>query len=449
MLRVNFSDRHKHVKNNNAPLLKLHGHTVIELHNHKSGSRERIEHDNTFTDGIANYLLSSGQFNNSPWANSTWLSQSLAQNLVGGIFLFDSAIPDNNGVYPTIMPAGTKMIANGSYGVSNNGAATEMGSFNTQESSFTDSACTFVYDWSTSQGNTGNSGIACVCLTSDIGGYIGYGNSVSNASADTLKALTANQSSNSVRIVDTRKDVCCIVGEYLYNTPMAERNGTTITVYRRRIALDSITLFRANTETITLTLPNELQNVDTYTTMADGLIVVAPEQVAVNASAKLGIYNISTGTWSTVSFTNTTDSGIYFQSYFYSCKHGAFSNKNFIKFSDGTITTLNISGDMNSCYEMADNLIYLSLTSGNYIYDIVNGTVYKTNGSVLSGVGVSSVGNNRFLFSDYYNTISSKYSFTQMFRNPLYLATVNNLDNVLTKTSSETMKVTYTITREE
>ena len=110
----------------------LHGHTTIELHNHKTGFRERIEHDNTFTDGIKNYLLSSGWFDNSPFRNDTWRAQPLYQSLVGGILLFDSEIEDDDGVYPTMMPAGVKMIANGSYGVANNSAVTEMGTYNAQ-----------------------------------------------------------------------------------------------------------------------------------------------------------------------------------------------------------------------------------------------------------------------------------------------------------------------------
>ena len=79
----------------------------------------------------------------------------------------------------------------------------------------------------------------------------------------------------------------------------------------------------------------------------------------------------------------------------------------------------------------------LFIGTNGRIFDKSSGETYLTNASI-------SLANN-----PYCATLLSKNRIminSSVGRNSLYLATVNNLDEPVTKTSSQTMKVTYTVT---
>ena len=80
---------------------------------------------------------------------------------------------------------------------------------------------------------------------------------------------------------------------------------------------------------------------------------------------------------------------------------------------------------------------------GNYIIDTVNKTVFLTNGTAAGQ------------YHDQYDALIlqdlQEFEMTNnwnrsLHKNPLYLATINNLDNPVTKDSTQTMKVIYTLT---
>ena len=175
----------KPVKHKKLGIEAIHGHTCIELKDVRTGIRDRIESDNIVTDG-AEYLLNmhGGLLY---WNRATIGSNEIvpiAANLFGGLLLFNDTIPTS----PTpakFMPAGVKMIGNGSYKMSNSGVVTEMGSYNEPESVLTHNKFEQVYDFSTQQAN---GTIKSVCLTSRVGGWAGYGNSNSESFLDANKA---------------------------------------------------------------------------------------------------------------------------------------------------------------------------------------------------------------------------------------------------------------------
>ena len=154
------------------------GSTKIILKDVNTGKEIVTEDENVFkADNIAASLRSMGYYNCVPFYNTSSyneFSKYMAQNaiwksLVGGIMLFDSTIPET----AINMPAGVKMIGNGSYGRYNNGIPNELGSWNDVESSVSDGEITLVYDYTTQQAN---GTIKCVSLTSREGGYGGMGN---------------------------------------------------------------------------------------------------------------------------------------------------------------------------------------------------------------------------------------------------------------------------------
>lgn len=163
--------------------MKIKGHSTIELTNVKTGEVERYEDDNMVTNAIQLYLNDLGEFNISP-IHMDAVRQSLIPTLFGGVLAFDTAITENaNNI---ICPSGVKMIANGAYDVTSNDSVTEMGSYNSSESGWlSDGKYKMVWDFTTTQAN-GN--INCVCLTSANHGYIGEGNSTSLLAKSTSRS---------------------------------------------------------------------------------------------------------------------------------------------------------------------------------------------------------------------------------------------------------------------
>lgn len=418
-----------------------HGHIKIELKNVRTGSREKIESDNAFTLGINNHILGRGYAGNSPWENPTWRNRKLYRNLLGGIFLFDNEIEAVNGGYPTIMPAGTKMVANGSYGVSNSTNVTELGSYNSVESNFNNSALTFVYDWTTSQGN-GN--IACVSLTSDVGGYIGYGNSTSNQAHSTRKSLFENQSVSQIGNRSTY--AISLANEILYKITTVDMEGS-FTYTKDRLAIDTVSLFDFS-ESVTVELPNTMRGPNRMLCDGvDGTFLNCPTSITAGTSYTIGVYDIENDSWSYTTFTSPKTLSLD--------RRGCTGLKNkciLLSQNSENVHVYYSTGDtyVSQTYtyrrfEISDNLIIG--TGGSVpcmIYDLVNDTMLYTNGSPMpygTYADYKVYDRNRICYTE-----SSDKGGIYLARNPLYLATVNNLDEPVTKTASQTMKVTYTVT---
>ena len=150
----------------------IKGKTLIELKDVVTGEVKQYEDSNMVTNALNNFLDTYGTWGASVFNDYDFRQVPMWRVLLGGLFLFDKAITAN--VDNTFMPAGVSMVGNGSYNLSNSSEVTEMGSFNSTESGVQDDgSIKFVYDFSTAQAN---GTIACACLTSSIGGYIGMGN---------------------------------------------------------------------------------------------------------------------------------------------------------------------------------------------------------------------------------------------------------------------------------
>ncbi|MBR1855439.1 MAG: hypothetical protein IJ794_20230, partial [Lachnospiraceae bacterium] len=429
---------------------RYHGHMTIELRNARSGSRDRVEHDNEFTVGIENYLQSCGYFRNSPWDSDDWTNVAIHRNLIGGILLFDREINKVNGAYPTIMPAGTKMVANGSYGVTNNGNPTELGSFNSSESSFTENALTYVYDWPTQTTGT----IACASLTSDTGGYIGYGNSVSNASA-ALKLLDEKQTSGralnpgaygAILTATIKNNVLYYISDRSYYG-----NISNFTLSRRVLPVDAVNLFAASVTTQTVSIPTTITNgTSGYIIYAcgEGKLMVLPYGITTNVSYTVGIYDIEADNWEYHTFTSDkTISSSTQYSYASAWETGFFAGGLFVDWANNEVSTSSAIAGLSETpvHPISDDLYLVAVGSSNQIkvYDAKNDTLYNTNGRLNNSPIVLQKNANNQLLRTYNNSgIASLY----MMRNPLFLATVNNLDEPVQKGSSQTMKVTYTVT---
>ena len=124
----------------------LHGHVTIDLHNHKSGFTERVaEGDNLVTDAIQNIINAyavGGQV-----APSTLFP--IATNLLGGVMIFDGPLTED----PSNCEFPSEAHYVGGAGDTANGSSTVIGTRNNTESGRVTNGYKTVWDFSTSQAN--------------------------------------------------------------------------------------------------------------------------------------------------------------------------------------------------------------------------------------------------------------------------------------------------------
>ena len=429
------------------PFKNLKGHTRIELTDVRTGEKKVIEHDNNFQPGVlANYLRGLGAFNNSPFDNDTWAGYAEWRNLVGGIMLFTDSIDDSQDEVE-YMPDGNVMIANASYGVTNSGVPSELGSWNEAESVIANDSVTLVFDWNTSQGN---GTISAVCLTSELGGYIGYGNA-SGDSASNKKSIYQNQNSRSPQGL-------------VFNNKRYRVTDDGIAV--SKICVTQGSVFDGIEKTISHSWGDYREIV--YDGAA-GKIVIADFFIrnswGTGATLTLDVFDATTETFSNVTITNTSGKALGLRGM--SCANGVFycaeyvdgySNKNPLhgfKLSDGSYIGASVtSGTVSSPFmgKITDEILMCGEYSGGiYIQtDSTDPTSWKpTNGKMDFA---SSTGHQSFCHSSDVDALiwnngnyGSSSGLTRMWKNPLYLATVNNLESAITKDSTQTMKVIYTL----
>ena len=122
----------------------IKGHVQIELHNHKTGARERIEGDNMITNAL-NYVIPNVIGGN----YSASSIMPLCKKALGGLMLFDGTLTENkNNMF---FPSEAHLVASASRGLNTSDA--DRGSLNSAETYATDTGYQSVWDFSTSQAN--------------------------------------------------------------------------------------------------------------------------------------------------------------------------------------------------------------------------------------------------------------------------------------------------------
>lgn len=435
---------------------KLHGHTKIELRSVRTGRVERIEHDNFFTDGIASNMRSLGVWGNNPFGNTSFAQSPMWANLLGGVFLFDKALPTNPAA--KFMPAGTTMTANGSYGVSNSANPPELGSYNSLESQFGANSMTMVYDWGTSQGN---GDIASVALTTDTAGYIGYGNksgtNMGSSYTPYRKMSAKNWSMGSSKI---------LLNDRLY-IPSATSisSGTTATVNVYPFGVNTIDAF-ANPnstspilETITFQLPEALTKTYYFAPAClydKNSFVLFPDGTVSNGQTfKVYILNVSTRQVTSLTIPNPTGTTISTCAYWGGCpqiisanevvvcENAASGNNYLIDIQNNTSVNL---GSMHYTYGYSPYWKNMKFTDELVMFD--RGIYDPILKRALYVNGYYSTANTSVYDKMYYIEEGDVLSVgNYLYPHPFRLMTINNLDDTVTKDATKTMKVTYTITR--
>lgn len=448
--------------------MKIKGRTIIELTDVKTGKVQKYEDDNAFMDtNIEQKFRNFGIFQTSVLNN--FQNTPLWQKLCGGLLLLDSVVDSNaNFVAP-----GQKMTGRGYYGSSNNGSPVSLGSWNATESAVSSNAVQMVYDFTTSQGN---GDIKAVCLTSDYCGRIGLGNQDDDYNISYNTDVATWQGYNkSFDGLTNLSNGHAFDGEYIYFNPVLD--GTSLTISKKYANARKVDLIHMLTDanvadTISLTLSSALahdDNIRLVQASATKLVVVgydsnsdtAISTVEVNLSANpitatvreiSGIPALDTYEnygYSEIDCLGVDGSGnpiLVFGSYAYKPKAfavniGTSAKHSFIWADAYTTWGLTNQQNCNIIPIGNGNFIAASVRSQvpGFACDLSNDSMkpceaYNANPMVRAYNGLNLIGN-------------TGDSNIRMMQNPFYLATINNLATPVTKTSSQTMKVTYVISR--
>lgn len=476
----------------------IKGKTTFELTDVNTGEVEVIEDNNMVTNALQEFLLTYGIFNNNPYGRNGGIRNSeLYANLLSGLFLFDTALDEN--VDNTFMPAGVKMIGNGSRGVSNSGAVAELGSYNGTESGVqSDGSIKFVYDYSTAQAN---GTISCACLTSLAGGYMGMGSEHNYVNSNRIDAYQ-DADSDEVRVYfnlagagnmyfnilypvyNENAIYCTNPNNIAYTSASASQHWSVtkkIEIVKLRAGFTSVGIRDSKylnkvIDSFEVDIPQAILD---YMGTSVGNVMPAGDT---NGNIYL-IFNKDKWSWlgngsyywlmkidkdrnvSAYKLVNNTGEDIMLGDLSYRdrftfngdylwvvgrssyCIYG-------IKYSDSTqiIETGVKKGNMSTkIYSIAENLIGFSSVYYNStyeyqaysIYDVVNRTHRLVNGYEDGDDYIYiPFADKKGVYLKVYETECKMV----LIKDVRYLATINNLSEPVVKTSSKTMKVTYTIT---
>lgn len=429
---INIAQKTNNFSMDSVKFGKVHGQTKIELYDVNKRIKKVYRDENVFQSAmIAKYMRSLG------YAGAR-LSDYAYSNLLGGILIFRDTITEGS----QYMPASNQMVGNGSYGVVNNSNPTEMGSFNSIESSESISAVTQVYDFTTSQAN---GTISCVCLTSKLGGYIGYGNpsgKFSGTIKDFYEGMSVNNLGGAHAFYDNKTFV---ITSY--------ENGI-LTITKKHFPITISSIRNIMTETVTIDMTNyHLGNNTIGVKWQDGNAIYFTYYQSVAASGTLYYYkyNLDTDTVEEKTLVNSGTKSFYSSDInggghgticVYTAGGGAYlfdmTTQALLKEFDFAPTTT---------APLWNGLLGIHKSTGIlWIYDKNTDRLFPTNGTRSPQWGTAYLSYDAscdvLRDAEYQDAVA-------IASNPLYLATINNLQTPVTKTAAQTMKITYTLTEEE
>lgn len=443
--------------------MKLHGKTIIELKDTRSGRIDRFEDGNAVMDAnMEAKFRNFGIFQTN--IQNNFASTALWQKLMGGMLLLGDTVADNS----NFVAPGTKMVGRGYYGSSNNGSPVSLGSWNATESVLGANSIQMVYDYTTSQAN---GEIKSVCLTSDLVGRCGIGNTAGDYNLS-LKVNPGTWQTANKTFSDNRwNGNFAFDGVYLYYGVTVD--GTALTIKRKlanALKVDLIhTLTDENTVSdIAVTLPSAMTYTDNLrmTQVSATKIVVIGYQATSSKAFSAAIIDISgTPSATVVEITGMPEITDVAYGYTNPIGVGVDGNGNpLIAFSAycWNLASVLVNLGTGAKISFVDANTYASYTGQNY-----RSSSYLQpigNGMYIMGASVNVPG----MVCDYSDS-SAEYCEAslpaynpmicgvdllnyegggiKLVQNPFFLSTINNLSSAVTKTSSQTMKVTYVITR--
>lgn len=431
--------------------MKIKGHTEIQLTNVKTGEVETYHDDNMMTNGLAEFMKNHGMLCGTPFTDA--VKNDLINTLLGGILLFDTALTEN--ANNTRLTDGVKMTANAAQGVTHTGDPSELGSYDDNESGWQNAAHTVyrhVFTWTTSQGN---GTIASACLTSKAHGYVGEGNSTSkkNTTDNNLNQYAYGSEVN----ISIYKPILMIKDSYIYYIYL-DTTDDTLTITKVHIA-DTECDMRDNSY-----VPNSVEEEVLVIQNPTSTPISSIEYISCKVLTNSVIFSINdysrrrhivftlpSNMSSLTSYVEVTEAATSLTFTGISLLNsdatklvvGANTDKLYTVALNNLANVTEISNDGAT---IGNNVIYETgkrhyLTSA--VYDETLNKLYPTNTGV-NGEYFKSIAPYKSDNTAFCRTNANSQAYCG--RRNDYLATINNLSSVVTKDSTQMMKVIYTLT---
>lgn len=425
----------------------MKGKTIIELKDVRSGKVQRVEHGNTFQSEVISDLFKTYGALNINFLNAYRSRNNLWQILTGGLLLFDDTIEAGTW-YP---PQDVNMVGNASYNVLNSGDPNEMGSWNDSESYVTKDEIVMTYDFTTSQAN---GSIASVALTSAMGGYIGVGNG-----SETYKTMASG--GNTPFAIGTDINAHFINagyfhlfdGEYFYEVEMTSPITSPLKVHKKYTNSKGVDLIRGLSSTEEFVDVYDIGLSESYTNGQ----VISETELALwsesNGTYKAIVVDVKTKNVSSV-YTIPKLSDVAWAEFVHGSdtlemwQHHVLNGEQYISVYDCSTNTWVSDAEWTNLYnnnrlatvsKVGDRRYYtrygdfLIMCERNNVLVPLNGMNYTSSSTAWWRKSIK---------------LWQGGSYGQyVFKNNIYLATINNLEEPVVKDNTKTMKITYVLTR--
>lgn len=412
--------------------MAIKGKSVIELYNPNTRIKQRYEDENIVTN-VFKYLFGQNYF---AQANTTFMNKFLPlyKNGIGGIILFDSQIEENPDIVVAPSTVGcTGYASNSAY----SGSDLSRGGMNANETELIDNGMKFVWDFATSQAN---GDIACVSLTHANGGRIGYGSKNYCDSGDTNISWFAQLS---LGLSGGAYYSTCIVDDNLYYASTVSVNE--IILEKHKIFLKEIGL--RNSYATTKKIGEKRITISPISGVQRSVFCVDNGKVylMIDYNRILDITDFDNIKEYSLPVNATSLNGMVVR-----------NNYIYLATSNNKIEKYSISDTSAKLNEITvDSISYNGIKNING-YIIINNTTMLDENDNLRIIYLT--GNEKYLMytpGQLYNPVfipHTKNANSDIMVGceiaPNYLATINNLKVPITKTSAQTMKITYTLTEE-
>lgn len=409
--------------------MAIKGKSVIELYNPNTRIKQRYEDENIVTNAFK-YIFGQNIF---AGANQDFMSNFLPlyKNGIGGIILFDSQIEENPNIVVAPNTVGcTGYASTDAY----SGSDLSRGGMNKNETSLIDNGMKFVWDFATSQAN---GDIACVSLTHEKGGKVGYG---SNTYPSGDGILLSGLIKGSKYFSESNYAGYCVVNDIMYIAARTSSNTLRLRKYKlysqdidlknyygspKLIEEKSVTVTSAVLMNVLLKADrnnvyviydyNRIIDITDFENIKEYAFPVRAYEID-SIAVREGVAYIATQSKKIESYSLTDTSA----------KLNEISTYNETQFVS------NINGYIVLGIEMLDrndNIRFVNKNASDYH---LSRPGFCENEIIVPCAYMDSSGRHYVRYS----VISN------------YLATINNLKVPITKTSAQTMKITYTLTEE-
>jgi len=476
----------------------LKGKTEIQLTDVNTGYTQYYYDENMVTNALSDIFTlntaTSTEFLMGADSNTSGFGGSLYSTALSGILLFDSKLDEDATNY--FAPADVKLVGCGVYNNETTSSDTARGIYNTTESSVSTSNKTakYVYDFTTTQCN---GSIKSVCLTSDYGGYSSYGNESLDTTISSallykpacVRRVTTDNYGEYVLFWDYDVDVCVTA-----QLTVPSSGSLTLTLRKRDAKFKNVSVFTNNStygevlssNAITVSgyygyATNSSSGTYTPNVMYDEyanliyFVCNTSNSTSISSSGSITLLTISPNDFSYTSSTITNNTGNILYTYYSLAVYNGYiywmsTDRTLvykILLSDSSVSatisdvTLSSYACSSDCF-IKDGKIYVMSSKYNYQSNYPCYAVIDTELETIQYTPLRNDVSGSYTY--YYTGVKSApilgkpwlYWYGLNFNSGCctgtfvvwsnYLATINNLSDTLTKTNSQTMKITYTIT---